>query len=220
MTKKVTLSFDDGPTPDVTHQVLDVLASHDVKSSFFAICSKLANAGAREAAERAVAEGHWYGSHSFAHTTPMGWMENQDDAINEIDLSFDALGTLATPRRIYRPFGKGGVLDTRLLNPVAVRHLLAQGYDCVIWDYTPREWENVDTWVDNCLEYCEDHDWSCFSLRDCEATIGARLDSLVRALEDRDVEIVQEFPPHSILMRGGVLLRDVAAFTAQAHGTT
>lgn len=215
MTRKVTLSFDDGPAADVTNQVLDVLESHGIKSSFFAICSKLADTEARRAAERAVAAGHWYGAHSFAHITPMGWMDNHDDAIAEIDLSFAALGELATPRRIYRPFGKGGVLDTRLLNPVAVGHLLSRGYDCVIWDYTPREWENVETWVDNCLDYCSEHDWSCFSLRDCETTIGERLDTLVRALKEQHIEIVQEFPPHSVLMRGGILLQDLTPFTAR-----
>ena len=37
----LTLSFDNGPTPDVTPQVLDVLARRGVKSTFFVIGEKL-----------------------------------------------------------------------------------------------------------------------------------------------------------------------------------
>ena len=39
----LTLSFDNGPTPDVTPLVLDVLARRGIKSTFFVIGEKLAH---------------------------------------------------------------------------------------------------------------------------------------------------------------------------------
>lgn len=214
MSKKVTISFDDGPNPESTHAVLDALAKHGVKSSFFAICSKLEDPEARAAAQRAVAEGHWYGSHSHLHKTPMGWMDNFDDAIDEIDLGFDALGELATPERMYRPFGFGGVLDTRLLNPIAVDHLVNQGYQCVLWDFTPREWKNTDSWVEMCIDFCETKEWSCLALRDSERTIGDKIDALITGLKARGFEIVQAFPDHVVPISNGKVLHEISEYVA------
>lgn len=213
--KRVTLSFDDGPDPRTTPEVLDILAAQGVKSAFFAICSKLDEQGKR-IATRAVGEGHWYGSHSHLHKTPMGWMEDFEDAIPEIDLGFEALGPLAGPERMYRPFGAGGVLDTRLLNPVGVRHLVDSGYQCVLWDFTPREWRNADEWVGMCLAFCEGRPWTCLALRDSEPSIPRHLHALIDNLRTEGYEIVQEIPAHCVPIRDGAIVADLSAYTATA----
>ncbi|MDY7548932.1 polysaccharide deacetylase family protein [Glaciimonas sp. Gout2] len=215
MEKYVTLSFDDGPDAETTHVVLDVLKKHNIKSSFFAICSKLEDPEARDAAERAVREGHWYGSHSHMHKTPMGWMENFEDAIPEIDLGFEALGALANPEIMYRPYGFGGVLDTRLLNTVAVDHLLEKKYKCVLWDFTPREWKNVDSWVDMCVDHCEGKEWTCLALRDSEKTIGAQLDALIVKLKEKGFQIKQAFPDHIVPIADGKILQNIEGYVAK-----
>ncbi|MFC3125524.1 polysaccharide deacetylase family protein [Pseudoroseomonas globiformis] len=58
----VTLSFDNGPEPEVTPAVLDVLRARDVPATFFLLGQKLA--AHRAIAERAKAEGHWIGNHT------------------------------------------------------------------------------------------------------------------------------------------------------------
>ena len=196
--------------------MLDILAEEGIKSSFFAICSKLDAAG-RAIAQRAVRDGHWYGSHSHFHKTPMGWMDDHGDAIAEIDLGIEALGPLAVPEVMYRPFGAGGVLDTRLLNPVGVQHLVERGYKCVLWDFTPREWRNADTWVEGCLEFCRDRDWSCLALRDSEPTIPAHLRALIRSLRAEGYEIVQDIPEHCVLISEGQVRRDLSHYVAAAR---
>src|SRR5262245_36917907 len=50
---RITLTFDNGPDPEVTPQVLDVLARADVKASFFVLGHKLQHPARRAAAERA-----------------------------------------------------------------------------------------------------------------------------------------------------------------------
>jgi len=54
----LTLTFDNGPEPDVTPHVLDVLRAEEVKATFFVLGAKLADPGRHALARRAFAEGH------------------------------------------------------------------------------------------------------------------------------------------------------------------
>jgi peptidoglycan/xylan/chitin deacetylase (PgdA/CDA1 family) len=56
--KKLTLTFDHGPTPGVTERVLDVLRERDLHATFFPTGSHPAEPGVRALAERVLAEGH------------------------------------------------------------------------------------------------------------------------------------------------------------------
>ena len=69
---ELTVTFDNGPEPSVTPEVRDVLARHGIASTFFVIGSKLQNPLARACVERAHAEGHWIGNHTWTHTRPLG----------------------------------------------------------------------------------------------------------------------------------------------------
>lgn len=63
---RVALSFDDGPDPEVTPAVLDALADHAARATFFAIGRRL-EAHPR-LARRIAAEGHELGNHSWRHS--------------------------------------------------------------------------------------------------------------------------------------------------------
>jgi peptidoglycan/xylan/chitin deacetylase (PgdA/CDA1 family) len=63
--RRLYLSFDDGPHPEFTPKVLDLLAAHGARASFFLV-------GARaerhpELVARIVADGHLLGNHSYDH---------------------------------------------------------------------------------------------------------------------------------------------------------
>jgi len=62
---RVALTFDDGPDPEVTPEVLSVLASHELKATFFCIGTKILQHP--ELARRIVAEGHTIGNHTHHH---------------------------------------------------------------------------------------------------------------------------------------------------------
>lgn len=59
------LSFDDGPHPEHTPRLLDLLARHDARASFFLIGQRIEQHPAL--VERIVAEGHALGNHSYSH---------------------------------------------------------------------------------------------------------------------------------------------------------
>jgi peptidoglycan/xylan/chitin deacetylase (PgdA/CDA1 family) len=64
--RRVALTFDDGPDPEVTPIVLDALKAHQAAATFFAIGRSLEQH--RALARRIVAEGHELASHSWQHS--------------------------------------------------------------------------------------------------------------------------------------------------------
>ncbi len=63
--RSLYLTFDDGPHPEFTPPLLDLLAEHDAKASFFLIGQQIERHP--ELARRIAAEGHTLGNHSFSH---------------------------------------------------------------------------------------------------------------------------------------------------------
>ena len=61
----VALTYDDGPNPPYTERLLDVLAKHNVKATFFMIGNRIAKHP--ETVDRVIAEGHQIGNHSYSH---------------------------------------------------------------------------------------------------------------------------------------------------------
>jgi peptidoglycan/xylan/chitin deacetylase (PgdA/CDA1 family) len=64
------LSFDDGPHPEHTPRLLDLLSENDAKASFFLIGKQVEKHPALAA--RIVAEGHALGNHSYTHPPAFG----------------------------------------------------------------------------------------------------------------------------------------------------
>lgn len=63
--KRIALTFDDGPHPEATPALLDVLAAHDVKAAFFVIGANAARHP--DVLRRMDAAGHILGNHSYDH---------------------------------------------------------------------------------------------------------------------------------------------------------
>ncbi|NPA68249.1 MAG: polysaccharide deacetylase family protein [Chlorobi bacterium] len=63
---KILLTFDDGPHPEITPQILKVLKKHNQKAIFFCIGKNIEKYP--EIAKQIIAEGHTIGNHSFSHS--------------------------------------------------------------------------------------------------------------------------------------------------------
>jgi peptidoglycan/xylan/chitin deacetylase (PgdA/CDA1 family) len=208
----LTLSFDNGPDPDATPAVLDVLARRFIRTTFFVVGSKLAEG--RKLAERAHSEGHWIGNHTWTHSLPLGYCE--PDAIEqEIGRTQDAIGSLADPRKLFRPFGGGGRLDQGLLNPTAVDVLVRGRFTCVLWNAIPRDWDDPDGWVERALVQCEAAPWVLMVLHDLPTGAMRHLDRFLDQVGERKIRLRQDFPPDCVPIVDGQLVLPIERYVMQ-----
>jgi peptidoglycan/xylan/chitin deacetylase (PgdA/CDA1 family) len=198
----LTLSFDNGPDPEATPLVLDVLARRSIKATFFVIGKNLI--AHRPLAERAAAEGHWIGNHTFTHSGPLGRRSGPGVAEDEVGRTQAELSTLANPHRYFRPQGGGGKLGPHLLSAEAADFLKRGKYTCVIWNALPRDWDDPDGWVDRALAQCRERAWSLMALHDIASGAMRHLDRFLGAAIDQGARLRQDFPPDCVLMVDGI----------------
>ena len=212
--KRLTLSFDNGPFPDVTPGVLDTLRERGLRASFFVCGKDAAVPERRELMERAHAEGHLLGNHTQTHTIELGTTDDPSIARDEIGLAQAALGDLSAPERWFRPYGGGGILGTNLLSQAALDYLCAGEFSVVLWNSVPRDWEAPDTWPELALEQIAAQDWTLMVVHDVPTGAMKALPRFLDAALEAGVEIVQEFPPDCVPLLRGVAqrpLNDVVA---------
>lgn len=81
-TKKIYLTFDDGPIPEVTERVLDILKQEKINATFFCIGDNIKKHPAIY--QRFLNEGHQTGNHTFNHLN--GWKTNTKNYIENFKL--------------------------------------------------------------------------------------------------------------------------------------
>lgn len=210
----LTLTFDNGPEPDVTPRVLDILAERGIKTTFFVIGEKLDDPARRNLAVRARNEGHWIGNHTYTHSTPLGQQRGADTAQREIGRTQAAIGDLAHANRWFRPFGGGGNLDDRLLKPSVVDHLVHHKHSCVLWNAIPRDWDDPDGWTDRALEQCRTQPWTLLVLHDLPTGAMAHLDRFLDRAETIGARFRQDFPPQCVPIRNGEIALPIQSYVS------
>ncbi len=201
---EVTLSFDNGPEPEITPFVLDVLRQRGLKATFFVIGRKLADAAQRRLAERAHAEGHWIGNHSWSHAGPLGERRDAGHAAAELGRTQAELGTLTHSDRLFRPVGGGGRLGPHLLSAEARDFCAAAGLTVVTWSAVPGDWHDADGWPDRAFAQCMAQMRPVLVLHDLPGGAMRHLDRFLGALADAGASFRQDFPDEVLLMRRGL----------------
>lgn len=199
---KLTLTFDNGPTPGVTEGVLDELARRGIRATFFVVGSDLRREQRRELVERAAAEGHWHGNHTMTHSIQFGDSDDPDLPEREIGQSQRVLGEFAHPDKLFRPWGNGSI-SRRILSRAAIDYLRAGEYTCVLWNCVPRDWEDPDGWVDRALREIDGQDWTVLVLHDQATGAMRALPRFLDLVERRGIEYVQSFPDTCVPIRRG-----------------
>jgi peptidoglycan-N-acetylglucosamine deacetylase len=190
---KISLSFDNGPYPEVTPRVLDTLAEYDVTASFFVLGSKIGDPTGLALVSRAKSEGHRIGNHTFSHSVLFGVAEDQTRPIWEIDTTQALLGTLGD-ERLFRPFGGGALLDKTIMSTTAYNHLRRHNYTCVLWNCIPRDYEDPVGWVNRALADVRINPWTVIVVHDIPTGAMDVLNLFLRKARDIGGEFVSEFP--------------------------
>jgi peptidoglycan-N-acetylglucosamine deacetylase len=211
----LTLTFDNGPEPDVTPHVLDVLKRRNIGSTFFVIGKNLAMPGRRALSERAKAEGHWIGNHTWTHSGPLGPRGDHGVAEQEIGRTQDELGSLSDPRRLFRPQGGGGKLGPHLLSGAAADLLRHGRYTCVLWNAIPRDWVDPDGWVDRALDQVMERDWTLMVLHDIGSGAMRHLERFLDRVGEAGGRLRQDFPPGCVPMVEGMASGELERYVSR-----
>ena len=128
---KIALTFDDGPHPRCTNQILDILAKYGVKATFFMVGENVKNYP--DTAKRVVREGHEVGNHTYTH--PHIKNMSADELLTEIVKCEKIIKetTGASSVNLFRP--PEGVIDS------AVKAISSEnGYSLILWRIDTRDW--------------------------------------------------------------------------------
>jgi len=113
---KIYLTFDDGPTPEVTDWTLDVLKQFNIKATFFCLGQNVEKHP--KLYQRILDEGHAVGNHSYSHLS--GWKTSNTDYFTDIEES-----QKLTNSKLFRPpYGR--------ITKSQAKHLKEQ-YNIIMW---------------------------------------------------------------------------------------
>ena len=121
----IYLTFDDGPCPDSTPIILDILRKHNVKATFFCVGDNILKYPKLFA--QIKSEGHQVGNHTMHHSK--GFFTNTNDYINEIDECAALVGN-----NLFRP-------PHGLITPRQNGMLRNKGYKVIQWDVITYDWD-------------------------------------------------------------------------------
>lgn len=116
--KVIYLSFDDGPTPEVTDWVLDILDEYYAKATFFCIGRNVEKH--QDVFQKIIKKGHAYGNHTYSHLN--GWRSSVQEYVEDVDLAGQLI-----PGKLFRPaYGR--------ISSKQIKVLKTQGYRLILWD--------------------------------------------------------------------------------------
>ncbi|MDN3019493.1 polysaccharide deacetylase family protein [Paenibacillus sp. BSR1-1] len=129
--KLVALTFDDGPHPVFTPQILNILAKHDAKATFFVAGNKVVRYS--DLLKREVKEGHEIANHTFHHiygNITSAKLSSELDETDKIIKKFTGLKP-----SLYRPVAG-------FYNNVIINTAIKNGKEVVLWTWgqDSRDW--------------------------------------------------------------------------------
>lgn len=133
--KIIALTFDDGPHPRYTEEILDILDKYTVKATFFVIGK---NAESYPKMLKRIADaGHEIGNHTYSHVT----------AGRSTKVNFKA-ELEKTDSIIKKITGKDTVLfrpPTGYCNETAVKSAAEMNYKIIVWTVDTRDWAHTES---------------------------------------------------------------------------
>ncbi len=138
--KQIALTYDDGPNDPHTFRLLEVLAKHDVRATFFLIGRYVKQRP--DIAQALARQGHVIGNHTFSHPNLIFASAQETLAqLQECERALtDAVGEHS---RLFRPPFGGR-------RPATLRAARSLGLESVMWNVTGWDWRGKPA------EYVED----------------------------------------------------------------
>jgi peptidoglycan/xylan/chitin deacetylase (PgdA/CDA1 family) len=143
---KIYLTFDDGPTPEITEWVLKELSKYNAKGTFFCIGNNIENHP--EIYSKVIANGHSIGNHTYNHLN--GWKRSTREYIEDCK-HWSVISNQTQNRqlntdhcKLFRPpYGK--------IKPSQAKELRQLGYKIIMWDVLSADFDTTIS-KEKCLE--------------------------------------------------------------------
>lgn len=117
--KSIYLTFDDGPEPESTNYILDLLKAHNALATFFCLGKNVEDHP--QIFERLIKEGHSVGNHGYNHLN--GWYTNQSNYLKNVDKAVEII-----PSSLFRPpYGK--------IRPAQFKAIKKRGMKIIFWSH-------------------------------------------------------------------------------------
>lgn len=135
--KDIYLTFDDGPTPEITQWTLDTLAKYNAKATFFCIGANIEKHP--NIFLNIIKAGHSIGNHTQQHLK--GWKTNTKAYLKDIEkaqkvVKSKILNSQFKIQNLFRPpYGK--------ITPKQGKALLEKGYNIIMWDVLSYDWDKT-----------------------------------------------------------------------------
>jgi peptidoglycan/xylan/chitin deacetylase (PgdA/CDA1 family) len=176
VTLPIYLTFDDGPHPAWTSQILHALRTKRVTATFFALGRRAKERWAMELFRQMADDGHILANHGRSH---VDLTTASDDVVRDEILSTEhLLARFGCFARLFRPpYGRA---DERVAT--IAREL---GYEVVLWNNDPRDWAprpESHVWVARVIEAVKARDARVVVCHDTHRATALQLRALVDAL--------------------------------------
>lgn len=138
-TNQIFLTFDDGPTPEITEKVLEILKSFDVKGTFFCIGRNVDRHP--ELYSKVLEQGMGIGNHTYSHLN--GWKNKRQSYIDDVDLA----SSLISSNLFRPPYGRIRTVQAKAL---------AEQFKIIMWDVLSKDYDfNISP--QQCFENVRDY---------------------------------------------------------------
>jgi len=131
---EVSITFDDGPHPDFTPKVLDLLKENNAKGTFFCIGKHIESHP--ELFKRIITEGHTIGNHTFNHENYFGFIKTKE-VVSELETTNEVIEKVSGLKvKLFRP--PFGVTNPRINRGVKAVGLQSIGWSIRSFDTTSK----------------------------------------------------------------------------------
>jgi peptidoglycan-N-acetylglucosamine deacetylase len=127
---QLTLTFDNRPAPGITDRVLNILYRTGLKTTFFVIGGNLLDPDAAALMREAHSAGHWIGNHSLTHSVALGDRPEANYAREEIEEAQHLIGSCSRADKLFRPYGRDGLIGPHLFSEASLTRLSDGRYTC------------------------------------------------------------------------------------------
>ena len=172
--KKLYLTFDDGPHPTITPQVLEILKKFNAKATFFCIGNNVNKY--KDTFELIKKEGHSVGNHTFNHER--GWKTKTQDYVNSV---IEANALIQSP--LFRP-PHGRIKFSQITKLLKFESSRILNFRIVAWTVISYDWDKSltpDDCFNNVIKNADDG--SIIVFHDSEKAVNNMIPALTKVLE-------------------------------------